>query len=1021
MKVTDYAVRHPQFTLIAFAFFAALGVSSFLSIPRLEDPSLKIPSFIVIAAYPGANATDIEQLVARPLEDAFKELDDVDKIRSTVKDGFVSIGIDFTYGTDPEKKYDDVLRQVNVERTRLPSGVTDIDVRKIQTVNVAMMQVALVSPGASYARLQDLAETLRKRFEAVPGVRQARKHAFPEKQVRVSLDLDRVSRLRLPLGQILDAIAGDNASIPGGAVELGNRRFNIKTSGSYTDLDEVRATRVAGTGAAVVRIGDIADVQWATADLEDFGRYNGERAVFVTARPREAQNLLSMSEGLRAAIETFRATLPGDVRLEIGWDQSRNVESRLGRLEHDFLIAFALVLLTVLPLGFRASLLVLVSIPLSLAMGLTALYYTGYSLNQLSIVGCVIALGLLVDDSIVVVENIVRFRRLGHAPVAAAIAATRQIAVAVVGTTATLLFAFFPLIMLPGGPGQFIRSLPLAVVFTVLASMVVALTIIPLLASLVLRGPEKEEGNVLLHWLQHAISRSYRPWLHWAMEHRVTALVVSAVLVLASLSLVPRIGFSLFPKAGVPQFLVQIEAEEGASLAATDAIARRVEALLAANPEIANYFTAVGNNNPQIYYNEVPQATKANVAEIFAALKHYDPKTSPAVLSALRTQVAGIPGARIVVKEFENGPPIEAPIAVRVFADDLDVLTDQARRVEAILRGIDGTQSVNNPVRLRRTDLRTIIDKPKAALLGVSEAEIDRAVRLAFAGVDVGRFRESDGDQYPIQVALPRGARATLDNWPKIQVQSATTGEYVPIAQVAELKFESAPPVIQRFNRERSATVTAFVREGFNVDRLTQATEAELKKLAWPTGVRWAFGGEVESRKESFGNLGGAILIAAFGILAILVIEFGSFRGTLIVGSVIPLGFIGGIVGLWLTGYSLSFMAAIGFVALIGIEIKNSILLVDFTNQLREQGLPLREAIEQAGEIRFLPVVLTTLTALGALLPLALQGSGLYSPLAVVIMGGLLSSLLLSRLVTPVLYSLLPPPMPVKETAEGGA
>ena len=1011
MKLTDYAVKHSQFTLVVFACLAALGLTSFLTIPRLEDPNLKIPSFIVVAVYPGANATDIEQLVARPLEDAFKELDDIDKIRSSVKDGYVSVTVEFFFGTDPEKKYDEILRQVNVERGRLPSGVTEIDVRKIQTVNVAMMQVALVSPEASYARLQDLAETLRKRFEAVAGVRQARKHAFPEKQVRVSLDLDRIAQLKLPLGQIIGAIQGDNAVIPGGAVELGDRRFNLKTSGSYADIEEVRRTPVVRSGEAVVRLGEIADVQWTTADKEDFGRYNGERAVFVTARPREAQNLLAMSEGLRAEIERFRATLPGDVRLELGWDQSINVESRLGRLEHDFIIAFALVLLTVLPLGFRASLLVLVSIPLSLAMGLTVLHYAGYSLNQLSIVGCVIALGLLVDDSIVVVENIVRFRRMGRGPVEAAIEGTRQIAVAVVGTTATLLFAFLPLLMLPGGPGQFIRSLPLAVVFTVLASMFVALTIIPLLASLVLRGPETGEGNVLLRLLHRGISRTYRPILHWVMQHRIAALAASALLVAGSFALVPQIGFSLFPKAGVPQFLVQIEAEDGASLAATDAITRRVEALLAKNPQVENFFTTVGNNNPQIYYNEVPAATKANVAEIFAALKTYDPKRSPAVFAALQRELAEISGAQIVVKEFENGPPIEAPIAVRILADDLDVLARYSAEVERVLSGIEGTRSVNNKLRVRRTDLRVVINKPMAAMLGVPETEIDRAVRLAFAGIEVGKFRESDGDQYAIQVALPRGERATLDNWPKIQVQSATTGAYVPIAQVAELAFESAPPVIQRYNRERSATVTAFAADGYNVDRLTRATEAELTKIAWPSGVRWSFGGEVESRKESFGGLGGAILIAAFGILAILVLEFGSFRGTLIVASVIPLGFIGGILGLWLTGYSLSFMAAIGFVALIGIEIKNSILLVEFTDQLRTEGVELKAAIEQAGEIRFLPVVLTTMTALGALLPLALQGSGLYSPLAVVIIGGLISSLLLSRLVTPVLYSLLPPPL----------
>lgn len=1020
-RLIDYAVRNAQFTLIVFLCLASVGVSAFLAIPRMEDPELKIPSFSIVAVYPGANAADIEQLVARPLEDSIKELDDIDKLRSTVKDGFVLMTVDFLYGTDPDKKYDEVLRQVNVERPRLPEGVIEVDVRKFQTANVAMMQIALVSADASYARLQELAETLRKRFEAVPGARQVRKHAFPEKQVRVSLDLEKVSQQRLSIGQIVAAIQGDNATIPGGAVEVGERRFNLKSSGSYATLEELRRTPVAGSGAAIVRVEDIATVEWTTADEEDFGRYNGERAVFVSVRPRPAQNLFELSQGLRAEIEKIRPTLPGDIRLEIGWDQSLNVEHRLGRLQADFLFAFALVLVTVLPLGFRASLLVLVSIPLSLAIGIAGLYYAGYSLNQLSIVGCVIALGLLVDDSIVVVENIARFRREGHGPREAAIKGTQQIAIAVLGTTATLVFAFLPLMLLPGGPGEYIRSLPLAVVFTVVASLGVALTIIPLLAGLVLRGKAPAEGNRLLQWLQRGIERSYRPLLHACMQHRALTLVGALVLVGASLALVPRIGFSLFPKAGLPQFLVQIETEEGASIAATDTVARQVEALLAKNPEVLRAMTTVGNQNPQIYYNEVPQAAKANVAEIFATLRDYDPKTSPAVFERLRREVAAIPGARIVVKEFENGPPIEAPIAVRLFSDDLDLLVSQSARVAEVLRAIEGTESIRNPLRVHRTDLRLVVDREKAAAVGVPEAEIDRAVRLAFAGLDVSRFREADGDQWTIQLALPRGPRATLENWAKIQVQSAATGAYVPIAQLAELKFESAPPVIMRFNRERSSTVTAFVRDGFNVNRLTQQTEAKLKALDWPAGMRWEFGGEVESRQESFGGLGGAILVAAFGIVAILVLEFGSFRGTLIVASVIPLGFIGGLVGLWLTGNSLSFTAAIGFVALIGIETKNSILLVDFTNQLREQGVELRAAIERAGEIRFLPVVLTTLTAIGALLPLALQGSGLYSPLAIVIIGGLISSLLLSRVVTPVLYSLIPPPMGVEaeERPEG--
>jgi multidrug efflux pump subunit AcrB len=1009
MKITSSAVRNYQFTIVVFLCLVVLGISSFRNMPRSEDPALRVPSFNVVVIYPGANSVDMERLVAKPLEDRLKELDDIHKVYTTIRDGVAIIGIDFFYGTDPDKKYDDVLRQVNVGRADLPADILSSDVFKIQTIDVALMQIALVSEEASYARLQDLAEDLKKEIERVPGIRKAEKHAFPEKQVRVSLDLDNLARLAIPLDRVVAAIRASNTNIPGGSVELGARRFNLKTSGNYSSIDDVRMTPLAGSGKAVVYLKDVAEVEWGYEDKEVFGRFNGQRAVFVTAKPRNNINIFDTRDGLRSVINLFRNRLPGDVKIEAAFDQSVNVERRLGRLGEDFLIALALVLITVLPLGLRASFLVMIAIPLSLAMGMTLLYFSGYGLNQLSIVGCVIALGLLVDDSIVVVENIARFRRMGVPPIEAAIKATDQIAVAVVGTTAALLFAFLPLMMLPGGPGQFIRSMPVAVVYTVLSSMIVALTIIPFLGSRLLSAKVNPEGNILLRLLHRAIELSYRPILHRCMQHRVITLFVAAILFGLSLMLLKPIGFSLFPPAGTAEFLIKIDAEEGASTAETDAIAGKVERVLAANDQIEWYFTTVGKGNPQVYYNEVPLGQKANKAEIFTRLKEFDSKRSPELLEKLRTQLNAITGAHINVKEFEQGPPIEAPIAVRVFSENLQTLADLSAKVEGVLREIEGTRDINNPQRVQRTDLKLIVNKSTAAMLGVPNAEIDRAVRLAFAGLNVSRFRESDGDEYNIQLALPRGERASLDNWKRIQVLSGS-GAYVPISEVAELEFTSAPPVIQRFNRERSTTITSYARSGYNVDKLTKQTEARLLKLNWPPGARWAFGGEVESRKESFGDLTSAILIAMFGILAILVLEFKSFRGTIIVASVIPLGVIGGLCALYLTGYSLSFTATVGFVALIGIEIKNSILLVDFTNQLRATGTPLKEAIEQAGEIRFLPVVLTTLTAVGALMPLAVQKSGLYSPLAIVIIGGLISSLLLSRLVTPVMYSLIPPP-----------
>lgn len=1008
MKLTEFFVRHRPFSLVLTFALLAVGVLSFRQIPRAEDPSLRIPVLRVIAVQPGSSPTDLERLVARPLEDAVKELDDVRKLQTTVRDGVVDMVVEFEYGTDPDKKEDDVLRQVNAKRATLPAGIALLDVIKVQTLNVALLQVALVSETASDARMQDLAEALKKRFETVPGVRRAEKHAFPLKQVQVALDVDRLVQSRVPVTRIVEALQGGNQNLPAGAVELGDRRFTVKTTGQFTSLDEVRQTPVLTTGTAVIRLGDLAEVRWAYEENTHFGRFNGERAVFVTALPQRDRSVFALRDGLLREVGEFRNQLPGDVRLEVGFDQARNVDGRLTRLEHDFLIAFALVLLTVLPLGWRASLLVMLSIPLSLAMGITLLNYTGFSLNQLSIVGCVIALGLLVDDSIVVVENIARFRREGHRPREAAIEATRQIAVAVVGTTATLLFAFLPLLMLPGGAGQFIRSLPLAVVYTVLASLFVSLTIVPFLASRFLTGHEDTEGNFLLKLLQRTIHVTYRPFLHWCMAHRRTTVALAAALFLGSLALVPRIGFSLFPKAGTPQFSIRIYGAEGNSVAQTDRIARQVETLLRATPEVKWWFANIGKGNPQIYYNEFPEQQSASFAELFCELHAFDPRTSPAVLERLRQQLRNLPGARIVLKEFENGPPIDSPIAVRVIGEDLDLLTGLAAKVEGLLRATPGTETVDNPLRTARTDLRVKLDRGAAALLGVPEAAVDQATRLAFAGIDVTSFREADGDEYNLTLTLPRGDRATLTNWTRLHVPTIS-GAYVPIGQVARLEFAAAPPLIQRFNRQRTVTLTCQVQAGFLTDNVTRDLSTRLAKLDWPRGYRFEFGGEVESRKESFGGLGTAILVAVFGILTILVLEFRSFRGTLVVASVIPLGVVGGLLGLWLTGYSLSFTASIGFIALIGIEIKNSILLVDFTNQLRGEGVPLDEAIERAGEIRFLPVVLTTFTALGALLPLAIQGSPMYSPLAVVIIGGLLSSLLLSRLVTPVMYSLLPP------------
>lgn len=1008
MRIAEFSVRNVPFMLVVFAMLLAIGLTALRDIPRTEDPYFPISAFSIVAIYPGADPLEIERQVVEPIEDALNTLDDVKEMSSTSDDSVGIIRVEFEASVDTEKKYDEVTRELNA--IRLPDGVASLDVQKINPGTVYIVQAALVSETASWNTLEDWADEVTDRFERLPGVLEAESWAYPERELRVELDLKRLAELNLRATQVLGAVNAANTNVPGGAIEVGPRRFNIKTSGNYRSPEEVLDTVIVGDGERMVRVRDIATVRWAQGPDRHLGRYNGERAVFITANQKAGQNIFVTRDALHRALAEIEPLLPADVRLQRGFDQSRNVDKRLGRLGADFFIAIVLVSVTLLPLGLRAAGIVMVSLPLSLAMGLAALYFAGFSLNQMSIAGFVVALGLLVDDSIVVTENISRFLRSGRTPNDAAILATRQIALAVLGCTATLLFAFLPLMSLPGNAGKFVRSLPLAVVFTVVASLFVSLTIIPFLASRVLPRNAPEEGNAILRQLMRIIHGVYSPLLRRALVWPRTTVLVSGVACVATLGLVPLMGTSLFPKADTPQFLIQIRLPDGASMSRTDAVLRAVESVLAQTDEVQDYLSNLGRGNPRIYYNVFQHEYASNYAEVFVQLERYDPRQTPLLLDRLRTRFDDIPGAEILVKQFENGPPMEAPIAMRVIGPDLQELRRLAAEVEAVIRSTPGTRDVVNSQRRTRIDLDLRIDRTKAGLLGVPPLEADQTVRLAVAGLPAGDFRTPGGDSYPIVLRAPLTGNATLASLEGLHVGTLSGGQ-VPLGQITRPALTESQSRIYRRDRERAVSITAYTETGYHTDQVTAAILAQLARIEWPAGYRYSAGGEVEGREDSFAGFGTAILVALFGILAVLVLEFGSFKSTLIVATVIPLGIMGGILMLFVTGFDLSFTAMLGFIALIGIEIKNSILLVDFTNQLRAVGRPLDDAIAEAGEIRFLPILLTSVTAIGGLMPLAVQNSPLYSPMAWVVIGGLITSTLIGRLVTPVMYKLLPPAM----------
>ena len=1020
MKISDYAVKNYQFTLIMVLMVMALGITTVFNMPRAEDPDMNPPNFPVVVVYPGASPKDMEELVVKPLEKRIYGLDDIKTIKTNIRDGLAVIIVEYKYGGNVDDKYQELVREVNSERPSLPQEIYSMEVQKITPSDVNILQIALVSENASRDKLKSAAEDLQDRLEKIPSLKNVEIMGLPDQLVKVDLDLEKLALLRIPVTQVSNAIQSEVANIPGGSIDAGNKSFNIKTSGNYQSLDEIKNTIVASATGKNTTLKEVAKVYFDYSQEKHITRLNGFRSVFVVAAQKAGSNITKTQEAYLPVLESFKKTLPSNIDQQVMFDQANNVNTRLGGLGFDFMIAICLVLITLLPLGTRASLVVMVSIPLSLAIGIILINLLGFSLNQLSIVGLVVSLGLLVDDSIVVVENIERWMRDGHDRLTATLMATKQIGLAVLGCTATLVIAFMPLMFMPEASGEFIRSLPVAVICSVIASMVVALTVVPFLSSKLLKPHADVNGNIFLRTLQKIIHGSYAKLLDKALHRPYLTILIGVGIFLGALALIPVIGFSLFPSSEKPQFIITVSTPLQSNLKYTDSIAKQIEKEIKDIPEVKYFASNVGKGNPRIYYNLLQTNERSDFAEIFVLL-HPDVRADKkvALIEKLRAKWSPYLGAKVEVKDFEQGQPIISPVEVRVFGENLDTLRQLAGKVENLLLKTEGTIYTNNPLKNLKSDIKVDINKEKALALGVPMVNIDRTVRMAIAGLEVGKYLnpKSSGDDYSILLTTKYSSEPSLGVFDNLYVNSVQ-GTAIPLAQLASLKLETSALSINHQNKVRTISVNSFVQKGYLNDKVIKEVEAQMKKMKLPEGYHFEMGGEVESRNQSFGGFGSIILVTLFMFIAVLVLEFKTFKSTLIVLSVIPLGIVGAVLALMVTGNSLSFVATIGIVALAGIEVKNTILLVDFTNQLRTEGKQLNEAIEEAGEVRFLPIILTSLTAIGGLLPIALSSNPLISPLAIVMIGGLISSTLLSRIITPVVYKLMPPSVKVNNNSD---
>jgi multidrug efflux pump subunit AcrB len=1006
MRLPRLAIENHQFTTVVIALLVIFGIVSYLTMPRSEDPLVSPPGTSIIVVYPGASPVDLEQLVVDPIEAVLNELDDIKALVSGIEDGIAIVDIEFVAGSDPDDKYSDVTQRVNSIRSSLPLDIMELEMIKWSISDTKILQLAIVSETASYDEMQAEAERLEDLLEIRYGVTNIEIEAYPEQQVKVSLDLEKISSRGISLWEVTRAIQAGGADIPGGSVELGDRKFTLHTSGDFASVEDIRRTIVATYAGKSVYLGDVADVGYGYADDMHTARYDGRRAIWLSLSQKERTNIFKVMDGINPALEEFRRGLPSSMTLETVVDQSESVSERVDGFFENFAQGVALVgIVILLALGLRASAIVMMAIPFSIAIAIGLVDLNGFGLQQMSIVGLVIALGLLVDNAIVVVENVSRFILMGYSRFDAAVKGTAQIGWAIVSATATTVLAFMPLASMQSISGDFIRSMPMTVIYCLSASLLISLTLTPFLSSRFLKRTEKKKPGRARRLLNSFIENKYRRALGWALSRPKTVVALALAAFVASFALFPVVGFSLFPKSGKMQLLVNVWAPEGTNLSKTDSICEYIESVLEDRDEVRHYAANVGNGNPRIYYNMYSPRNRSHFSQTLVIIEDIGVDGMASLVEELREEFDRYPGARIEVKEFEQGPPVEAPIAIRVIGDNMKTLKHLAADVEEIIRSTGGTVNVHNPLGTSKTDLHVRINREKAAMLGVPIVDIDRTVRAAISGLTVAKYRDVEGTEYDVVVRLPIATRPGSGDLDRIHV-SSMSGAQIPIRQLADVEFKAAPVELSHHNLERNVMVTADVARGYSINRVTRAAVEKLDAYSWPSGYRYYVGGEAESREDSFAGIFKAILITVISIFAVLVLQFRSYRQPLIVFAAIPLAFIGSILALFATGYSFSFTASIGLASLMGIVINNSIILVVYTNQLRGNGKGIREALAEAGETRFVPIILTTATTISGLLPLTLVGGEMWGAMGWTIIGGLLVSTILTLIVVPVLYML---------------
>jgi len=1014
MKLLVWPLRHRHVVVMLSLLVLGLGLHSLLTMPRQDTPTISIHKALVIALYPGATAAQVEQQLTRPIESylfTFTEIDP-EKTSSVTRDGQVVVTVELHEWVKDKEGFWSRLRLglAELKQLQLPETVRGPLVNSDFGESVALL-IGVSSPHHSYAELRRFLERIEDAIRTVPGAGRIKRYGERNETIYVEADSQRLSRYGLGLAPVVAALKLQNATPYTGTIKVGGLEVPLHTRGRFTSVEEVRQQVVFTDplDGSVARIGDVAQVGRRLADAESLLRIDGREdpVLLLSVEMQPGRNIVAFGRALQEQLAATRRLLPSDVALTVINDQPGVVAASVTQFIREFFIAIgAVVVVTLLLLPFRVASIAAMAIPVTIAITFKALELLHIELHEVSLASLIVVLGIVVDDAIVIADNYVEKLDHGLSRWDAAWRAPAELAVPVFTATIAIVLAFAPLgFFLTGSVGEFIVTLPVTVAIALSVSFLVAMFLTPVLCLTFIRQGLKGPTRTLSARVLDGVQRLYTRAIHPIVRHPGLTLLGAALSLPAALLLLPLIKQKFFPAAERAQFVIEVDLPLGTRLEATDAVVRRVEQAVRGDPRITTFATFVGTAAPRVYYSFAPEYPRPSYGMLLVSTR----STADAD-AAVRDYAAKLraldPAARINVASFQQGIPVEAPVEVRIVGPDLAVLRRLGDQVRALAQRTPGATQVRDDHR-DAFSLDLQVNSEVANRLGLMTGVIATEVMAGFKGLPVTELWEHDAP-VPIVLRLSPGQRTAFDDLDKFMLRAPLSQAGVPLRQVAAVDPVWSPGQIARRGGVR--TLTVFVNPATDVlpSQVLAPIRRGLEKIDLPPGYRFEIGGEHEGQQETFGKMAGALVASVVLIYLVLLFQFRHTREALLVMLAIPLTLFGAMAGLVITGHPLGFTASVGLISLVGIVIRNSIILVDHADELRRtEHLDAATAALHAGERRLRPIFLTSMAAAVGVLPMIVSGSPLWAPLASVFSVGIVWSMVMALLVIPAAYSLV--------------